>query len=382
MSMVQTDNLEVSYQQSKRTVKLAEGDITCLSAEESVDYLIVSVLAGDYSPTPGSVVGALKSKGVDMAALAENKEKSWMPEYPCWISKPVTGQNFKRLVVYESNGDKREALDCVTFVFSAIADFEKQSVTAVKAAIPLLCTGSGGVDKESMLEELFFTSVHWGAMRFPLSEITLVLYSGTDALRKEFSDLKYKYQHLSQLFSNQIYQFYANQSLQNPGAVDEYLAERERFAICLYTSNYYVTINRILRDDNRESKEYRDHRPLFEAIDTGLLNLSDYQKLVYRGESDMSEERLAANQKGKHVENTAYTSTSAVMGAFYYPSNYRFHMNSLTGSSIESYSTIPSEHEVLMKRRLSYLVDEAEEVKEDTIFYLFHVTEDAVVLER
>ncbi|MEG2094800.1 MAG: hypothetical protein RRY80_10850, partial [Lachnospiraceae bacterium] len=82
MGIAEKNKVEVIYQESKRKVVLAEGDLTTMS--ESVDYLLISVLPGDYTPTPSSMVGALNKIGVDVAALAQNKAKSWMDEYPCW----------------------------------------------------------------------------------------------------------------------------------------------------------------------------------------------------------------------------------------------------------------------------------------------------------
>lgn len=359
--MKKIDGLQVFYRTDAREVKLFRGDITYLDGSEQFDYIAVSAFPGDYSPTPGSIIAALAARGVVLSELARDKASSYMDPYGCWISREITGQSFKRIICMEAplpRGDS--TFDLVTYLFSAIADFQKGSVSDIKIALPMLCCGSGGLDAKSMLEALFYASVHWGAMVFPFREIRLVYFDDKydSILQKLFADLKYKYEHLESLSQNQRYKYYASQALNEAAENDAYLTPRQSYAIRLYTGNYYMTINRILRENNKKSEEYCRHKPLFEAMDTALRNLPVYSQTVFRGERTLSPERKQENMPGNHVTNLSYTSTSYEKGGFYSQPT-RFDIESLTGSKVEQYSIYPNEKEVIMERLMSYLVTDA-----------------------
>lgn len=178
-------------------------------------------------------------------------------------------------------------------------------------------------------------------------------------MTKVFSDLKYRYENLETLFQNQQYQFYAAQALSGAAEDDEYLTPRQRYAIRLYTGNYYFTMNTILRRGDKKAEDYIRHKPLFEAMDTALRNLPLYQGTVYRGEGVLSPQRREENMPGRHVKNPAYTSTSYEQGAFYHQAT-RFDIQSLTGTKVEQYSIFPNEREVIMEREFGYCVTDAD----------------------
>lgn len=359
--MKEIDNLQVYYRTDAREVKLFHGDITSFDSSEQLDYIVVSAFPGDYSATKGSVIAALAARGVVLSELAKDKAVSYIDSYSCWISRQIEGQSFRRIICMEAPKPLGEStLDLITYLFSAIADFQKDNVSDVKIALPMLCCGSGGLDVKEMLEALFYAAVHWGAMVFPFREIRLFFLQDeyNNVLPELFSDLKNKYENLESLFQNQRYKYYASQALNEAAENDEYLTPRQRYAIRLYTGNYYMTMNRILRENDRKSEEYRRHKPLFEAMDTALRNLPVYSQTVYRGEKGLSPQRKQENMPGNHVTNLAYTSTSYEKGSFYNQPT-RFDIESLTGSNVEQYSVFPNEKEVVMERLMSYLVTDA-----------------------
>lgn len=375
------DELQVYFRNDQRIVKLFQGDITSPEATEQADYLAVSVFPGDYTETPGSVITALAAKGVHLSELAKNKAVSYIDPYACWISQPVEGQSFKRIICLEAPIPLGDAtFDLVTYLFSAIAEFQKDKKSDVVVALPMLCCGYGRLRDKDMLEALFYAAVHWGAMEFPFREIRLVYFqeSQNDALQKVFTDLKYKYEHLESLFQNQRYQFYASQALNGAAEDDEYLTPRQRYAIRLYTGNYYMTINRILRENNKKSEEYIRHKPLFEAMDTAVRNLPLYLETVYRGEGTLSPQRRQENMPGNHVTNLAYTSTAYQKIGFYYRAT-RFDIQSLTGTKVEQYSVFPNEKEVTMERGLCYCVTDA---KDESGYRYIAAKEDEQGLRR
>jgi hypothetical protein len=56
------DTITVRHQGNERLVILFAGDLARLSEREAVDVLIVSAFPNDYTPTQGSLIGALSVK--------------------------------------------------------------------------------------------------------------------------------------------------------------------------------------------------------------------------------------------------------------------------------------------------------------------------------
>ena len=76
-----------------RTIQLLQGDLARLSADHSVDILVVSAFANDYLPTPSSLIGALDRVGLSVAALAVRATDSRYEGavLVSWSSSPITG---------------------------------------------------------------------------------------------------------------------------------------------------------------------------------------------------------------------------------------------------------------------------------------------------
>ena len=94
-----------------RTIDLCHGDLTDLSSADQVDYIAVSALPGDYTPTPDSLIGALNAKGVSVQAESGNKAANYEPTMPCWVSQDLSskGLNFSRFVLFEPADPARNA---------------------------------------------------------------------------------------------------------------------------------------------------------------------------------------------------------------------------------------------------------------------------------
>lgn len=364
MALQLLESLDVFYGKSKRSVSLYSGDLSELGTKDAVDYMAVSTLPNFYLADSGTLLYSLNSKGVSIEALSKNKAVDYRPEIPCWISKEVKGIQSKRLIIFEPDDPVNNAYDWVTYIFSAIAMREHGRTKDIKVAMPMLCTGKSGADSIEIMEAMFFASVHWGAMKFPFGEIKLVIYknrSDKDAIRKKFKELKDSYEHLETLYNTPAYNFYVKQSLDKMQSIKlpDYLTKRQYFAIHLYTSNYYITINSILRSYNRKSKEYKKMMPLFEALDTGLMNLYPYAGVTYRG-TTLKEEELDKHKVGASYLNLAYTSTAYEKGRWYNSGNVSLDIGCRTGCCIEDFSYFKCEKEVLYVRRMSYKILQAE----------------------
>lgn len=360
MALQLLDSLDVYYGKSKRNVSLYSGDLTELDAKEAVDYMAVSTLPNFYLADSGTVLYSLNKKGVSVEALSKDKAVDYRSEIPCWISKEVTGIQSRSLIIFEPNDPRNNAYDLVTYIFSAIAMREKGRTADLKIAMPMLCTGKSGADPVEMIEAMFFAAVHWGAMKFPFKEIKIIIHQSSstkNAVRQKFIELKDAYLHLESLYNTKAYNFYAKQAMDGIQNVNlpDYLTQRQYFAIHLYTSNYYYTINSVLRKNDRKSKEYKQMLPLFEALDTGLMNLPPYVGMIYRG-TNLNQEELNKHKVGASYLNLAYTSTAYVQGGWYYSGNVRLDINCHTGCCVEQFSYFPNEKEVLYVRGMSYKI--------------------------
>ena len=136
---------------------LFQGDLTQLSAGEAVDFLVVSCLPGDYTPTPGSLLAALSAIGVSVAQLSANRAASY-PQYSCWVSQPIQNQSFGQLIVFESSGQSAAA--AVPGIFSALQQYwpnphQGAAYPYADIAMPLVSTGSGGADPTAIMTATF-----------------------------------------------------------------------------------------------------------------------------------------------------------------------------------------------------------------------------------
>lgn len=144
-------------------IGLYQGDITHMKANaENVDYLVVSCLPGDYTPSPGSLMAALQAIGINVAELAKNKAADYRTTNSCWISQPIANQAFSRLVVFESTG--AEAADKIPGVFAGIQLFQPTPPVSpnpgVTVATTLLSTGAAGADPNTVLTAIFTAAIN------------------------------------------------------------------------------------------------------------------------------------------------------------------------------------------------------------------------------
>ncbi|WP_254301244.1 hypothetical protein [Ralstonia solanacearum] len=337
MAMTLLDSVSIDHPGSiARNFNLYVGDVADMTSH-NVDVLAVSCLPGDYTPSPGSVLGALAARGVSVQAMSGNKAANYEPDLPCWISNPVSnpqpGIAFSRVLVYEPVSPATNSVNLVSAVFTALSAFRGSTQTSV--AMPLLSTGSAGADPSLIMRALFFAAVSWGSRAaFPLSTINLVLYQGNPQLNAQlqtlFASLKNSYQHVDTIppanFSNQA------TAVANKVQLPPYLTRRQVWGIALYTTNYYQSINPVLRASNITQSNYQALMPIFECIDSGLANLPDWNGQANRGQNAYPG-AYQEYQVGNILLHLAYMSYSSGSG---FPGPMRIHAPSGTAKQISA----------------------------------------------
>src|SRR5579863_3166235 len=83
------DQLTVHHKSGERYIELFQGDLTSMPPEEAVDILVVSAFPNIYTPVPGTLIGALNTKGVSVKSLAGSKALDLRKNYSCWLSQEI-----------------------------------------------------------------------------------------------------------------------------------------------------------------------------------------------------------------------------------------------------------------------------------------------------
>ncbi|MFE7190327.1 ADP-ribosyltransferase [Kitasatospora sp. NPDC057541] len=379
MALTKIDSFKVDHpDKDERTVQFLWGDLTKLAPADAVDVLVVSCLPDDYTPTEGSLVGALAKAGVSVEALAKDKEKDYRPLLPCWISKPVTaaGIQFKRILVFEPKDWDADAGVPVRAIFQALACF--YPTEPVRVATSLVCTGARKADPKEVPSALTWAAAHYASSNTTkVSTVKVVALTKElgDQLTPAFTEIKNNYDNVFDLKLPADYDVYVKQAKAKIGSIKlpASVTYRQAVAVSIYTTNYYKAINSVLYKKKPTDPEYRQLLPLFEAIDSGLWNLKLHTGTTYRGDN-MKADRLAKHQVGAKILNTSYTSTSTDRKvAQGFATNALLDIDGRTGAEVWDYSEFPNEEEVLFPRDLTYQVDARKENPKD--FWNFAVHE-------
>lgn len=357
MALQLIDSFTIDNATSAPTLQLCMGDLTNLSPADAVNFLVVSALPGDYSPMQGTLIGALNQAGVSVQQLSQNKAANYEPKTPCWISGPVSSPNpgiqFSRILLFEPANPSQSATGLVWSIFQALNCFQGNTSTSV--ALPMVCTGSGGASFQAIMQALFYAATYAGSLAaYPRPVIKLVAYNSSQLalVQPVFSSLKGNYQNLVGLNLPGGYQNYAPSAWNAVQGISlpVGLTKRQAFGVRIYTTNYYPTINSILR--NPADPNYSAMMPLFSAIDSGLFNIAASGGPTYRGESSMSPQRIAQYAPGASIQHLAYTSTARPAGGWYNGANYKFNINGITCRGVSFVSQFPSENEYLYPRNM------------------------------
>lgn len=196
------DALTLSYHSEPRRIGVYEGDLADLTPEEAVDLLVVSAFPNDYTPTPGSLIGALERKGVSVRELAHDKAVDLRDASSCWVSHEVDsvdpGIQFRRILCFEPQG-RGDPPQRVGDIFRCLVPLVDGDPPIRTVAMPLVATGDQHVPVDRMIDPLLDAAVHWIAIGLPLTELKIVARPGGKAqdLAREFARQKPKWAEFS-----------------------------------------------------------------------------------------------------------------------------------------------------------------------------------------
>lgn len=381
MALTKIDGFTVDHPgKDTRTVRFSWGDLTQMAPADAVDVLVVPCLPDDYTPTPGSVVGALSEMGVSVEALAKNKAADYRPQWPCWVSQPVTaiGARFKRILVFEPEKPASVDPSSVSAIFRALACFSPTAPVSV--ATPLVCTGARKASPADVLWALTWAAAHHGSSKTTkLSAVNVVALTKDlgDRLTPTFTGIKHDYTNVFDLELPGNYAVYVKSVKKKIDSkkLPDTVTYRQAVAVCIYTTDYYHPINSVLHHKHPADADYRQMFPLIEAIDSGLWNMDVRAGESWRGDR-LDDDKLKKHQVGAKITATGFTSTSTrrEVGVKFIQ-NTLFDINGRTGFDVKDYSAFP-ESEVLFHRDLTYSVRTR---SENTEFDYWDFTVDEIV---
>jgi hypothetical protein len=136
-----------------RTFELYRGDLTKMGCQ--VDLLAISAFGRNYYPTPKTVIGALSSElGLDVSQLAATCELDLRSALGIWISRPVAGFEFDRILCVEIIGTSFDPHEVLNNVFVGIAVLEAKGVSVASLALPLLGAGPQMLNPQDVMKTL------------------------------------------------------------------------------------------------------------------------------------------------------------------------------------------------------------------------------------
>jgi hypothetical protein len=152
----------VNYQ--LKVIGLSQGNLAGVTAAEGAQFLIISALPGDYTPTPGSLIAAIQDAyGVSVATMAQSPAADYRGTHACWISKPFADFKpakpvpYTQLICFESQGPNAAA--AIPGIFAGLKESLPKPPaipdTGLTIASALLSTGSAGADPAQVLTALF-----------------------------------------------------------------------------------------------------------------------------------------------------------------------------------------------------------------------------------
>ncbi len=161
-------------------IELLQGDLSNLPKEHAADILIMSAFPGDYTGLRGSLILALQQRGLDVKAMAENKETDLRSQLNCWLSKALPEAdeqkfNFKRILCFEPGEKIKQPEEVVGDIFRCINTFafdeDKNDLI-----MPIIATGYQKMPLQKILPALLQAAYFWLQNGLPIRSLKLVVH--------------------------------------------------------------------------------------------------------------------------------------------------------------------------------------------------------------
>jgi hypothetical protein len=357
MALTLLDSVSIDHAGSdSRTIMLCQGDLANLTPADAVAFICVSALPNDYSPTPGSLIGALAVRGLSVQQQSQNKAANYEPTMPCWVSQDVSaaGFNFNRFILFEPPSPTgANAPGLVPAIFRALNCMCGTNATSI--ALPMVSTGSGGADLNTVLRQLFFSGAHFGAQSgWPVQAVKLVIYDPNQVpeAQQAFATMKAAYQNPPMAPPTYPALAAKLKKITAGAAIPSTMTQRQYDAVYLYTGGSYMSINAALRANNLSDPNFIYWQPTIEAISSGLAAMPNYSGQTLRG-TDLPPDIIASYKPGATVTELAFTSSSWDRP---WNGNTLLKIASLQGKNVQAISQHPEEDEVLYDYGLNELV--------------------------
>lgn len=357
----------------ERYVRLCQGN---LLAQQS-DYVVVSATPNSYY---GGVVRGLSNMGINVSQLEQNPAFDMRPQgLPVWISQPINNYSFKgrHLVVYEPGyADPEEMVRHIDDVFQAIQGFKQSqnNHNHETVSLPMLCTGNGA-DYRQVVRMLTCKALQFtGLFKWPIQTVNIVNYNPSyqNIAFQVFNQVKANYDRLSELATPSDMpglNFQSNHIRARKKVSDDnltYPTTKQAYAIALYTSDYYKSINTPQFISAAEPKpdltdgDYIKLQPYYALLTCALQNMIDfgfgYVGLTYRGASFLPPYVIQgfSNTTAPFI-TYGFTSSTTKRGkaiGFAQGKNL-FNIDALKGVDIDQHSVYPDEAEVLFPKMIT-----------------------------
>lgn len=136
-----------------RVLEVVHGDL--LDLDFPVDVLVFSSYPADLEPVSGTVIEALEDRfGVNVRRLARDAELDLTTSLGVWISDPVPIARARRLACIELLRSSFDFGRALANLFSALAVLDARGEVVGVVALPLVGTGSLGIDPEAIVPAL------------------------------------------------------------------------------------------------------------------------------------------------------------------------------------------------------------------------------------
>jgi hypothetical protein len=144
---------EVETRFGYKSFELWQGDLTQI--EERIDGLIVSAIPDNYELVPRTVICALHDAlGIDVGALAKDKELDFRSLLDCWVSKALSKGPFGRVLCVETVRGPEQIKSTLENVFVFLALLEAKGIDLGTFALPVLGAGNQKLDPAQVIATL------------------------------------------------------------------------------------------------------------------------------------------------------------------------------------------------------------------------------------